>query len=229
MSIANLRLPRDLVLKNGVKMLIYGGAGTGKTRSVITTPRPMLFAVEKGLLSIQNENIPVWDMNGKLEEFVKFIEWLEKSNESKQFDTIYVDSLSELSSIVLQLELPKVKDDRKAYGAMLVKMLEWVRKLYFLPQKHVALIAKQEVITSNNVSYAQPFFEGRRLYTEITHLMDEIFKFQPKRFRTQNGMQEFMVCSTKNMQDYLARDKSGKLAEDEPQNIGAIIQKIMAN
>ena len=52
--------------------------------------------------------------------------------------------------------------------------------------------------------------------------------FAEKRFKMQTGFQEFMVCSTKNMQDYLARDKSGKLAEDELQDIGAIINKIMS-
>ena len=228
MSLNSLRLPRELVQKNGVKMLIYGGAGTGKTRSVVTAPRPMLFAIEKGLLSIQNENVPVWDMNGRLDEFVKFMEWVEKSHEVKQFDTIYVDSLSELATILLEQELMKAKDPRQAYGAMADKVLKWVRTLNSLPQKHVALLAKQEIISSNNINYAQPAFEGKKLFTEITHLMDEIFRFQSKRFKMQTGFQEFMVCSTKNMQDYLARDKSGKLAEDEPQNIAEIISKIMA-
>lgn len=229
MVMANLRLPRDLVQRNGVKMLIYGGAGTGKTRSVVTAPRPMLFSIEKGLLSIQGENVPVWDMDGKVDEFVKFMEWVEKSNEVRQFDTIYVDSLSELSTLLLDMELPKAKDPRQAYGAMADKVLKWVRTLNSLPNKHIALLAKQEIISSNNINYAQPAFEGKKLFTEITHLMDEIFRFQPKRFKMQQGFQEFMVCSTKNMQDYLARDKSGKLAEDEPQNISEIIAKIMAN
>lgn len=35
-----------------------------------------------------------------------------------------------------------------------------------------------------------------------------------------------MVASTKNQPDYIARDRSGKLFDDEPQDIGAIINKI---
>lgn len=228
MSVSSLRLPRDLVQKNGVKMLIYGGAGTGKTRSVTTAPRPMLFAIENGLLSIANEQVPVWSMDGKIEEFVRFMDWLERSAEAKQFDTIYIDSLSELSTLLLNQELEKAKDPRQAYGAMADKVLKWVRTLNALTNKHVAVLAKQEMVNSNNINYYQPAFEGKKLFTEITHLFDEIFRFQPKRFKMQTGFQEFMVCSTKNMQDYLARDKSGKLAEDEPQDISAIIQKIMA-
>lgn len=226
MSLKNLRLPRDVVKRNGVKMLIYGGAGTGKTRSVLTAPRPMLFSAEQGLLSLQSENVPVWDMNGKFEQFTRFMEWLEKSNEPRQFDTIYIDSLSELTTALLELEMAKITDGRKAYGAMADKLLKYLRTLINLPNKHIVLLAKQEVVVSNNIAYAQPAFEGKKLFTEITHSLDEIFRFQPKRFKMQQGYQEFMVASTKNMTDYLARDKSGKLAEDEPQHIGDIITKI---
>lgn len=242
MNLSNLRLPKDLIQKNGVKMLIYGGAGTGKTRSVITAPRPILLAVEQGLLSLQNENVPVFDvhynitpqmkmeerLNKKLVNIVEFFDWLERSNEAKQFDTVYIDSLSEISTLILESEMSKVKDPRQAYGAMADKVLKWVRQLHIMPNKHIALICKQEMVHSNNINYYQPSFEGQKLYKEVTHLFDEIFRFQPKRFKIQQGFQEFNVCSTKNMQDYLARDKSGKLAEDEIQDIGAIISKIMA-
>lgn len=242
MNLSNLKLPRDLIQRNGVKMLIYGGAGTGKTRSVLTTPRPVLLAVEQGLLSLQGENVPVFDvhtnitptmgdgerLNKKLSNIVEFFEWLVKSSEARNFDTVYIDSISEISTLVLEMELQKVKDPRQAYWTMSDKVLKWVRFLHSIPNKHVAMLCKQEMINSNNINYYQPSFEGQKLFKEITHLFDEIFRFQPKRFKMQTGFQEFMVCSTKNMQDYLARDKSGKLAEDELQDIGAIINKIMS-
>lgn len=242
MNLSNLRMPKDLIQRNGVKMLIYGGAGTGKTRSALTAPRPIILAVEQGLLSLQNEQIPVFDVHynltptmkaeerasKKLTNIVEFFEWLERSNEAKQFDTVYIDSLSEISTLVLEDELARAKDPRQAYGAMADKVLKWVRLLHTLQNKHVAVICKQEMVSSNNINYYQPAFEGQKLFREVTHLFDEIFRFQPKRFKMQTGFQEFMVCSTKNMQDYLARDKSGKLAEDEPQNIQQIISKIMS-
>lgn len=242
MNLSNLKLPRDLIQRNGVKMLIYGGAGTGKTRSVLTTPRPVLLAVEQGLLSLQGENVPVFDvhtnitptmgegerLNKKLSNIVEFFEWLEKSADARNFDTVYIDSISEISTLVLEMELQKAKDPRQAYGAMADKVLKWVRLLHAMPNKHIAMLCKQEMINSNNINYYQPSFEGQKLFKEVTHLFDEIFRFQPKRFKMQTGFQEFMVCSTKNMQDYLARDKSGKLAEDELQDIGAIINKIMS-
>lgn len=242
MNLSNLRMPKDLIQRNGVKMLIYGGAGTGKTRSVTTAPRPILLGVEQGLLSIQDEPINVFDVhynltptmkaeeraNKKLTNIVEFFEWLERSNEAKQFDTVYIDSLSEISTLVLEDELARAKDPRQAYGAMADRVLKWVRLLHSMPNKHVAVLCKQEMVNSNNINYAQPAFEGQKLFREVTHLFDEIFRFQAKRFKMQTGFQEFMVCSTKNMQDYLARDKSGKLAEDEPQNIQQIISKIMS-
>lgn len=241
-NLSNIRLPKDLIQRNGVKMLVYGGAGTGKTRSAVTAPRPLVLAVEQGLLSLKDENVPVFDVNynltptmkweertnKKLANIVEFFDWLERSNEAKQFDTVYIDSLSEISSLVLESELGRFKDPRQAYGEMADKVLKWVRQLHTMTNKHIVLICKQEMVASNNINYYQPAFEGQKLFREVTHLFDEIFRFQAKRFKTQQGFQEFMVCSTKNMQDYLARDKSGKLAEDEPQDISVIINKIMA-
>lgn len=242
MNLSNLKIPRDLIQRNGAKMLIYGGAGTGKTRSVITAPRPVLLGVEQGLISILNENVPVFDIHHnlnpnmsledqnakKLANIIEFFEWISRSNEAKNFDTVYIDSISEISSIVLKEEEKRIKDGRQAYKSMADFVLKWIKMLHSMPNKHVVLIAKQESVTNNNITYYQPSFEGKKLFTETTHLFDEIFRFQSKRMKQGNQFHEFMVCSTRNTPDYLARDKTGKLAEDVPQNIGEIINILMS-
>jgi ABC-type lipoprotein export system ATPase subunit len=43
---------------NGVKMLVYGQAGAGKTTLVATLPAPIVLSAEGGLLSIQDANLP---------------------------------------------------------------------------------------------------------------------------------------------------------------------------
>ena len=223
-----LKLPNQLIAKTGIKMIVYGGAGTGKTRNcAITSPKPVLVSVENGLLSIQNEQIPIVDCRGEncLQNFESFVQWA-KSAEAKQFETIIIDSWSELSTRLLNAELPKVKDPRQAYGVMADKMMLWAHDLIYKINQNVIFICKQECASNNNAPYHQPSLEGKKLYTEFTHLIDIILRFQPKRFVINGKSQEYMVASSRNQPDYLARDRSGKLYEDEPQDLGAIINKI---
>lgn len=223
-----LKSPNQLISKSGIKILVYGGAGTYKTRGCATTaPRPVVVAIENGLLSIQNENVPVIDCRGEncLVAFAQFIQWAQ-TPEARQFDTFIIDSWSELSTRLLNAELPKVKDPRQAYGVMADKMMLWAHDLIYKINQNVIFICKQECASNNNAPYHQPSLEGKKLYTEFTHLIDIILRFQPKRFVINGKSQEYMVASSRNQPDYLARDRSGKLYEDEPQDLGAIINKI---
>lgn len=219
-----LKLPKDLVQKSGVKILIYGGAGSGKTRSAVTAPKPLIVAIENGLLSIQYENVPVFDCRGKncLQAFAQFIQWVQ-TPESRQFETIIIDSWSELATQLLNSEIPKCKDPRQAYGLMADKMMNWAYLLVNQISHNVVFICKQECVSSNNISYHQPSLEGKKLYTEFTHLIDIILRFQSKRFVINGKSQEFMVASSKNQPDYVARDRSGFLPEDVQQDLGFII------
>lgn len=223
-----LKLPNQLISKTGIKMIVYGGAGTGKTRNcAITSPKPVLVAVENGLLSIQKEQIPIVDCRGEncLQNFESFVQWA-KSAEAKQFDTIIIDSWSELATQLLRVEIAKAKDGRQAYGIMADKMMNWAYQLVNQIPHNVIFICKQECGSNNGQPYHQPSLEGKKLYTEFTHLIDVILRFQSKRFVINNKAQEYMVASTKNQPDYIARDRSGTLFDDEPQDIGAIINKI---
>lgn len=223
-----LKLPNQLIAKTGIKMIVYGGAGTGKTRNcAITSPKPVLVSVENGLLSIQNEQIPIVDCRGEncLQNFESFVQWA-KSAEAKQFETIIIDSWSELATQLLRVEIAKAKDGRQAYGIMADKMMNWAYQLVNQIPHNVVFICKQECGTNCGQPYHQPSLEGKKLYTEFTHLIDVILRFQSKRFVINGKSQEYMVASTKNQPDYIARDRSGTLFDDELQDIGAIINKI---
>jgi len=53
----SLKRTRDLA-KNGVKILVYGQAGSGKTSLIRTLPNPLVLSAEAGLLSIQDADLP---------------------------------------------------------------------------------------------------------------------------------------------------------------------------
>lgn len=237
MSLNDLRLPKDLILKRGVKILVYGGAGSCKTRACATTTQNSLFvAVENGILSIKDCNIPVLDCRpvGKdstqaythsITQFTKFMSELKQGVYDK-FDTIIIDSLSELVTNLLNVELTKVKDDRQAYGAINDKILAWIDELDQV-KHNVILICKQELITlgsgTNAMLFARPQIEGKALYTKLTHKFDGIFRFQLKRLPVNGKVGEYLVISTKNQPDYIARDRSGTLPDDVPQDLQSVI------
>ena len=46
------------IASSGVKLLVYGQAGAGKTTLIRTLPTPLVLSAEGGLLSIQDADLP---------------------------------------------------------------------------------------------------------------------------------------------------------------------------
>jgi ABC-type branched-subunit amino acid transport system ATPase component len=53
--------------ENGVKLLVYGAAGAGKTTLIKTLPNVIVLSAEGGLLSIQDANLPYLEI-GSMED-----------------------------------------------------------------------------------------------------------------------------------------------------------------
>ena len=49
-------------------------------------------------------------------------QWLTTSEEAKQFESVALDSISEIAEVVLSTEKANSKDPRQAYGAMQEQM-----------------------------------------------------------------------------------------------------------
>lgn len=224
-----IAMPSQLVQRQGIKALIYGGAGAYKTRSILTTPKPLIVAIENGLLSIQGEQIAIWNCVGNLQGFYKFMEWI-KTPEANQFDTFAIDSLSELCSLCLAYHNTKTNDGRRAYGLMADQIIKWVRELINLPNKNVIFICKQELSTNNDTPYHQPALEGKKVYTEITHMLDLILRFHKQKIQENptKPATEYDVASSINSSTFLARDRSGKLPQYCPPDMGFVINTILS-
>ena len=46
------------IARDGVKLLVYGQAGAGKTSLIPTLPNPIVLSAEAGLLSIAGADVP---------------------------------------------------------------------------------------------------------------------------------------------------------------------------
>lgn len=219
--------PADFYAKSyGVKMLAYGAAGSGKTPLVATAPRPVMVATEAGLLSLRGvQHVPVYQAN-TYPKIKEFFDWVFKSNEVKQFDTIAVDSVSQMSEIVLEYHLGRNKDGRKAYGEMARDMLEWLQGLYYMQDKHAYLIAKQEIGEEEGIQTKRPYFAGQELKIKVPHLYDIIAHVGMATIQGLPTPQR--AIRTSPSFGLVARDRSGKLAELEPPDLSALFKKAMA-
>lgn len=229
-----IRMPKDLMPHTGCNMLIYGVAGSGKTRLSLTAPTPLLWAVENGLLSVQNEPIQTVQLpiqqeinrilamsdsdRKRVDPFVCVNEFVDWCATQKTHETIIVDSLSELSSLVFSFYGARETNTQRAYGLMAERLLQWAKKLYYAPC-NVVFICKETQVnkgTDDNPKYvAVPSIVGQKTYSEISHLIDVILRIQVKMFPANGKMQEFNVFSSKEHVNYHARDRSGKLGEFE--------------
>lgn len=208
---------------NGIKMLVHGQAGIGKTCLCASLPRPIIISVESGLLSLAPLDLPAIEV-ASLDDLEEAFRWATESEESKNFDSICLDSISEIAEIVLSNEKGKEKDPRKAYGNMQDMMMDLVRSFRDIPGKNIYMSAKQERIQdeSGRILYG-PSMPGQKLAQQLPYLFDEIFCYQI--VKDQNGVPQ-RVLLTQPDGISQAKDRSGKLDMWEAPDLGAIVNKI---
>ena len=210
----------------GVKLIVYGGAGTGKTVLCSTAPQPVILSAEAGLLSLRKFNLPyilITDYKALEEAYL----WVMKSNESKQFNTICLDSLSEIAEVVLTDLKSKTKDPRKAYGEVQDQVLSLLRSFRDMPQKHVYFSAKQEKLKdelTGGFIYG-PMMPGTKLPQQVPYFFDELFNLMV--YQDPTTRQDIRALRTKKDFQYEAKDRSGLLDEWEVPNLSHIFDKIM--
>lgn len=229
MQMRDLKPASQLAQRFGVKCVAYGGPGAGKTPLFKTAPRPVLCVVEPGMLSMRDAtNIPAFEAYTP-EKIEEFFDWLFRSHEARNFDTVGFDSFSQIAEIILKQELKRNKDGRKAYGEMSRRVMDWADGLYFMPNKHTYLIAKQGTVDEGGVNFKRPYFPGQDLNVKIPHLFDEILHIAPAQIPGVNMNKPVQAIRTLGTFDTMARDRSGKLAELEPPDLAALFRKVMSN
>jgi len=208
---------------NGVKVLVYGQAGAGKTSLVKTLPNPIVLSAEGGLLSIQDVDLPyieISDMDTLKEAYT----WLAESDEAKQYQSVALDSISEIAEVVLNAEKKATKDPRQAYGAMQEQMADIIRAFRDLPGRHVYMSAKLEKTQDEmgRVLYA-PSMPGNKTGQALPYFFDEVLALRVEK-DSEGVTQRAMMCDSDGL--WLAKDRSGKLDAWEAPDLGAIIAKI---
>lgn len=208
---------------NGVKLLVYGQAGAGKTSLIRTLPNPVVLSAEGGLLSIQDADLPFIEVS-TMEDLQEAYAWAKDSDEAKGFESVALDSISEVAEVVLQHELKRNKDGRAAYGELNTVMQELIRAFRDLPGKHVYMSAKLEKSQDEMGKLLfNPSMPGKSLTQGLPYFFDEVLALRVER-DAEGKTQRAIMCDSDGI--WLAKDRSGKLEAWEAPDLGAIIAKI---
>jgi hypothetical protein len=118
------------------------------------------------------------------------------------------------------------KDLRAVYGSHARSMLGWLNQLQHARGRTVIFVAVLEKNTDElNISTWQPQIEGAKTGRELPAIVDEIITMQWVDFGDRKPTRAF-VCTNPNPWGYPAKDRSGKLEQLEPPNLGALIEKL---
>ncbi len=224
----------ESIERNGLKCLVYGMLGSGKTRLAATAASddsPIIIVnAEGGLLSLQDlpvevkKNISVVTTKtlGELTDVYEHV------LTHKDFKWICIDSISDIAEVILSDEKSSSKDPRAAYGNMADTMMGLLRAFRDLPDYNVYMSAKMTRFTDDitNRTMYWPLMPGKQLTNGIGYMFDEVFALRLEASPT--GELTRWLQTSRDIQ-YEAKDRSGRLDMFEPPDLMHIEQKITNN
>lgn len=224
-----LRSTREAAQNNGLKILVYGGAGAGKTTLCKTMPgNPVIISAEGGLLSLRDVDIPVLEV-ASYQDVLDAYEYLSTDPEGQRFDWVALDSISEIAEVVLSYEKKQNKDPRAAYGNLQEQMTDLLRAFRDLPGRNVYMSCKmerQKDEQSGAMLYG-PLLPGAKLSQQIPYLFDEVLCLRVE--RDADG-QPVRYLQTQSDFQYVAKDRSGALdVAGEFPDLGEIANKVLSS
>lgn len=225
---------------SGVKAMVYGQAGMGKTVLMATMPNPVMLSAESGLLSIRQANLErlfgvgnpsiCYDMPvipiASVDDLTQAYMWASTSREAQHFQSIGIDSISEIAEVVLNNAKRQVRDPRQAYGELIEKMETVIRYFRDIPGKNVCVAAKMESVKDEVTGVVKfgPAMPGSKLGGKLPYFYDEVFRLGVN--KTPQG-DSYRFLQTQPDLQYDAKDRSGALAPIEYPHLGAVFAKIM--
>lgn len=224
----------EVVRDHGVKCILYGSSGIGKTSQIKTLVaegyKVLVISAESGLLSLAGTKVDMIDIstNDKGEavapskRFERLLEVYKFLHQTKHaYDTIVLDSLTELNSCLLEALREKYtdpKDTLKMFGDNSVVMQKMIKAFRDL-DLNVVLIA---------LASAEKDDLGRRFTTidvvgKVANAIPPLFDEVLYMYSDDKGTRNILTNQTDKV---IAKDRSGKLAMTEEANLGKIFKKI---
>lgn len=214
----------------GLKVLVYGAPGVGKTMLCATTGDPektVILSAEGGLLSLRKHRLQTW----VIESFEDMRTAYEQIRDGGKFTWVCLDSVSEIAEQCLIGEKRRTSDGRRAYGEMADSMFRLLRAFRDLPINvyfSCKLGAEQSQVGEDGKTGFGPLLPGRQLGEGVPYMFDEVFALRV----AADGEDKTRVTRWLMTQPdgrWTAKDRSGELSPWEPPDLGALARKIRAS
>ncbi len=224
-----LSTTRQEAVSNGVKMLVYGDAGIGKTSLAKTAPdhnKVIILSAESGLLSLADTDIAVFKVE-EMQDLLDAYNWLTTTEQGLSYDWLILDSLSEMTEVVLAAEKLKAGRDKRAAYVPMQEIIESMIKNFRDLPKNVCMTCKLESYQDDSkMVIKRPKLVGQQLPVNIPYLFDEVFYMHSG---TDADGQEYRALQTQPDRRTVAKDRSGKLDLYEYPSLAHIAEKILNN
>lgn len=221
----------DLARDDGVKVLVYGQAGSGKTHLVTTLdedPGKVLIAnADGGTLTIAGDAFPV----APIESFADFEALLtDVAAGSKAgkipYTWLVVDSLTEIVERCLEVQIDANPGDTwGVYRELGNVMIYWLKRIRDMPGINVYVTAEmgREKTETGRMLYA-PRCPGSKTAGKIPHVFDFVFPLRLENNPETGELERWL--QTQPCTRYEAKSRLSALGRYEKPDIGAIADKI---
>ncbi|MDX1701847.1 MAG: ATP-binding protein [Melioribacteraceae bacterium] len=209
---------------HGVKVLVHSPAGGGKTWLCRTAPNNLIISAEAGLLSLADVDIPAIEIT-KLEQVNDSFRYVTESEEGKKFETISLDSITEIAEIMLIQYKQEESDARQAYGRMNDDMASIIRKFRDLPNRNIYFSAKQTRLVDEDIGTTRyvPSMPGKTMLNSLDYFFDEVLALRIGQLEDGTTYRYLQTYPDIN---YSAKDRSGKLPLRQKPDLQDVFNRI---
>jgi len=228
MSIADsIESTTQLQREPNLKYLVHAPPGYGKTYLIRTLPgKTIVGSAESGLQSIADidcDYLPIQSVS-KLRELYSYL-----AGEDHEYDSLALDSITEIGEICLSEMKKEHKDGRRAYGEMqeaIIKLLRAFRSL----DMTVYFSAKQQRENTDQGLLRVPNMPGSTLTQKrpIGHDFDFVFPIVTSE-DDEGGLQRQFLTMHDGQHQAKARDPNHVLDKYEPCDISHVQNKIISS
>jgi len=215
-----------------LNILVYGGAGVGKTVLCATAGKPtLIISLEKGLLSLANAPAHVHAVEiTTVEDMQEVYKMLAASLEAgeRRYEWVAVDSITDYAELVLAQELQRNPDGRAAYPLYASRVFALIKAFQELDYHFIAT-AKQSTVKDeyNGLILRGPSMPGKKVAPELPYRFDEVFAMEVVDAEAADGTKkQRRALHTARDLIYDAKDRSGRLDATEHPNLSYIESKI---
>jgi len=209
---------------NSVKALIFGESGVGKTKLAATAPTPLILNAEGGLLSLAGDNLDSVDIK-TVKDVMDVYEFITESADAKKYETIILDSVSDVAEVYLSTLKKKFTDPRQAYGVLADDVGDMIRAFRDIKHKHVYFIAKAgRVEDENGIGEIKSIMPGKTLTNGLPFFFDEVMALRIGKLEDKST---YRYLQTSGTVGYKCKDRSGALDLQEEPDLTKLFHKII--